>query len=98
VTLNAYAAADRILIDVEDNCGGLPAGNAEQMFRPFIQSDTDKSGLGLGLSIARRSVEFNGGILSVRDVPGSGCIFTIDLPRYLLPTAPSVSLADLVPG
>ena len=98
VTLNAYAAADRILIDVEDNCGGLPAGDAEQMFRPFIQSDTNKSGLGLGLSIARRSVEINGGILSVRDVPGSGCIFTIDLPRHLVPKAPSVALADLVPG
>jgi signal transduction histidine kinase len=98
VTLNAYAAADRILIDVEDNCGGLPAGDAEQMFRPFIQSETNKSGLGLGLSIARRSVEVNGGILSVRDVPGSGCVFTIDLPRHLVPTVPSVALADLVPG
>jgi signal transduction histidine kinase len=98
VTLNAYAAADRILIDVEDNCGGLPAGDAEQMFRPFIQSDTNKSGLGLGLSIARRSVEVNGGILSVRDVPGSGCVFTIDLPRHLVPTVPSIALADLVPG
>jgi signal transduction histidine kinase len=98
VTLNAYAAADRILIDVEDNCGGLPAGDAEQMFRPFIQSDTDKSGLGLGLSIARRSVEVNGGVLSVRDVPGSGCVFTIDLPRHLLPKASSAVLAELIPG
>jgi signal transduction histidine kinase len=47
----------------------------------------DKSGLGLGLSICRRSVEANNGVLSVRDVPGSGCIFTIDLPRHLLPKA-----------
>jgi hypothetical protein len=83
VTLNAYAVADRILIDVEDNCGGLPPGNAETMFRPFTQSGSDKSGLGLGLSIARRSVEANGGVLGVRDVPGSGCVFTIDLPRHL---------------
>jgi len=98
VTLNAYAAADRILIDVEDNCGGLPSGDAERMFRPFIQSDTNKSGLGLGLSIARRSVEVNGGILSVRDIPGSGCIFTIDLPRQVLPDAATLALADLVPG
>jgi signal transduction histidine kinase len=96
VTLNAYAAADRILIDVEDNCGGLPPGNAEQMFRPFTQSDTDRSGLGLGLSIARRSVEVNGGTLSVRDVPGSGCIFTIDLPRHAQPDTIAHALADLV--
>jgi len=83
VTLSAYAVADRILIDVEDNCGGLPPGDAETMFRPFTQSGANKSGLGLGLSIARRSVEANDGILSVRDVPGSGCVFTIDLPRHL---------------
>ncbi|HEX2140452.1 MAG TPA: ATP-binding protein, partial [Woeseiaceae bacterium] len=81
VTLKAYAAGDRIHITVEDNCGGLPAGGAEQIFRPFPQIDDDKSGVGLGLLICRRSVEASGGILSVRDVPGAGCVFTIDLPR-----------------
>lgn len=86
VTLNVYAVADRILIDVEDHCGGLPAGNAELMFRPFAQGNADKSGLGLGLSISRRSVEANGGTLGVRDVPGTGCVFTIDLPRHDLPS------------
>src|SRR5471030_1481195 len=82
VTLNAYAVAYRILIDVKDHCGGLPAGDAETMFLPFVQNSDDKSGLGLGLSIARRSVESNDGTLSVRDVPGTGCIFTINMPRY----------------
>jgi signal transduction histidine kinase len=52
------------------------------MFLPFTQNGTDKTGLGLGLSIARRSVEANNGVLSVRDVPGTGCVFTIALPRY----------------
>ena len=85
VSLNAYASGDRILIDVEDGCGGLPAGDPESMFLPFAQSSADKSGVGLGLSIARRSIEANDGVLSVRDVPGSGCIFTISLPRHSLP-------------
>lgn len=84
VTLNAYALADRILIDVLDHCGGLPPGGAESMFVPFVQEGDDRSGLGLGLSIARRSVEANNGVLSVRDVAGSGCVFTIDLPRHSL--------------
>ncbi len=82
VTLNAYAVADRILIDVEDSCGGLPAGETERLFHPFVQSDHTKSGVGLGLSIARRSVEANDGKLTVRDVPGNGCVFTIDMPRW----------------
>jgi signal transduction histidine kinase len=84
VTLNAYALADRILIDVLDHCGGLSPGSAESMFTPFVQEGEDRSGLGLGLSIARRSVEANGGVLSVRNLPGTGCVFTIDLPRHSL--------------
>jgi signal transduction histidine kinase len=49
---------------------------------PYAQSGEDRSGLGLGLDISRRGVEANGGILRVRDIPGSGCVFTIDLPRH----------------
>lgn len=82
VSLKAYAKGDRILIDVSDQCGGLPDGNSEKLFTPFKQVDKNKSGVGLGLSIARRSVESSAGILSVRDVPGVGCIFTINLPRH----------------
>jgi signal transduction histidine kinase len=85
VSVHAYAVADRILIDVEDHCGGLPPGSAEQIFRPFEQSGKDRSGLGLGLAICRRSIEANNGFVRVRDVPGSGCVFTIDLPRRVLP-------------
>jgi signal transduction histidine kinase/CheY-like chemotaxis protein len=91
VSLNAYAAADRILIDVEDHCGGLPPHAAEKMFVPFTQSSADKTGLGLGLSLSQRSVKANNGILGVRNIPGSGCIFTIDLPRHALPKPTRVS-------
>lgn len=84
VTLEAYAIGERVLIDVKDQCGGLPPGDAEKMFTPFTQHSDDKTGMGLGLSIARKTVEADGGILSVKDMPGTGCVFTIDLPRYSL--------------
>jgi signal transduction histidine kinase len=87
VSLNAYAAADRVVIDVEDQCGGLALGAAETMFEPFAQAGDAVSGVGLGLSICRRAVESNDGILSVRDLPGRGCIFTIDLPRRAIPAS-----------
>ena len=90
VSLNARSSADRVLIEVEDHCGGLPPGDAEKMFAPFAQGGTNKSGLGLGLAICQRSVEANMGVLSVRDLPGSGCAFTIDLPRHLLPEPATV--------
>jgi signal transduction histidine kinase len=81
VRLHAYAISNRVLIDVEDRCGGLAAGAVNKMFLPFAQNGEDRSGLGLGLDISRRGVEANGGILRVRDLPGIGCVFTIDLPR-----------------
>jgi signal transduction histidine kinase len=87
VKLNAYAEADRILICVQDSGPGLAPGEAESIFVPFRQNGTDKSGFGRGLAICRRSTEINNGILSVRNVPGAGCIFTIDLPRRSLPEA-----------
>ena len=87
VLLRVFAQGDRILIEVEDKCGGLPSGGFEKMFLPFTQSGTNKTGLGLGLSISRRSVEANGGTLTVRDRPGLGCVFLIDLPRHVMPAS-----------
>jgi signal transduction histidine kinase len=80
VSLRARASADRVLIEVEDECGGLPAGDPALMFRPFERRSIDRTGLGLGLSISRRGVEANGGKLDVHNKPGKGCIFIIDLP------------------
>jgi signal transduction histidine kinase len=81
VSLAAHSEIDRILIEVEDECGGLPEGKAEQMFRPFEQLGAERTGVGLGLPLSRRGVEANGGKLYVRSVPGIGCMFTVDLPR-----------------
>lgn len=82
--LHAYRTGDRVWIEVKDNCGGLPAGFADTMFNPFTQGSHDRSGLGLGLSIARRAVEADGGSLTVRDVPGTGCVFTVCIPHCSL--------------
>ncbi len=85
VRLNAYQKNERIFVTVEDHCGGLPAGATNTLLVPFVQSGADRSGLGLGLDICRRSAEANGGILRIRDRPGVGCAFTIELPQYRAP-------------
>ena len=87
VTLGTRATDDHILVDVFDECGGLPPGKVEELFRPFVRASSDRSGLGLGLSIALSATRANSGDLSVRDIPGAGCVFTIALPR-----APSPSI------
>jgi signal transduction histidine kinase len=85
VTVRTQLIGPRVVIDVVDQCGGLPAGSAEALFRPFEQRGSDRSGLGLGLAIVRRDVEANGGTIHVRDVPGEGCVFSIHLPRATAP-------------
>jgi signal transduction histidine kinase len=81
VSLRTSTTAHRVLIEIADECGGLPPGKAEELFGAFKQRGNDRSGLGLGLFISRRGVEANDGLIHVRDVPGHGCVFTIDLPR-----------------
>jgi two-component sensor histidine kinase len=81
ITVRAHTAGERVLIDVQDECGGLPPGKAENLFRPFEQRGADRTGLGLGLSISLKGVRASGGEIHVRDLPGSGCMFTVDLPR-----------------
>jgi signal transduction histidine kinase len=86
VQLRAYGQDNRIIIEVQDHCGGLPPGSVERIFIPFAQHNDDKTGLGLGLSIARQNITAEGGTLSVRDLPGTGCVFIVSLPRYALRT------------
>ena len=81
VLLRTLSSADRVLIEVEDECGGLPKGNPEDLFQLFEQRSCDRSGVGLGLAISRCGVEVNGGKLHARNLPDRGCVFTIDLPR-----------------
>jgi signal transduction histidine kinase len=71
---------DLVRIEVEDQCGGLPDGKVEELFRPYERGSRDTSGIGMGLSISRKSVEACGGTLSARGLPGRGCIFTVELP------------------
>jgi signal transduction histidine kinase len=91
VTLRASASSDRVLIEVEDECGGLPDGNVNVVFEPFEQRSADRTGLGLGLAISRSGAEANDGRVYARNLPDHGCIFTIDLPRVAFsPAATSV--------
>jgi signal transduction histidine kinase len=80
ITIESSVKDGRVLLAVADECGGLPPGKAEALFEPFEQRGADRSGLGLGLTIALKAVESSGGALHVENHPGSGCVFTIDLP------------------
>ena len=85
VTLSVGTTAERVLIEIQDECGGLPSGNVNELFRPFEQRSGDRTGLGLGLAFSRWGAEANDGRIYARNLPDQGCVFTIDLPRLPVP-------------
>ena len=46
VTLRVGASAERVLIEIQDECGGLPEGSVDELFRPFEQRGADRTGSG----------------------------------------------------
>lgn len=84
VVVRAIDKRETVAVEVEDQCGGLPKGRIEELFRPFSQKGADRSGAGLGLALSRRAMELNKGSLTAVDLPGKGCVFTFTLPK---PTA-----------
>jgi signal transduction histidine kinase len=88
VVLRARAEQGRLLIETEDECGGIPPGKGD-LFQAFgDRRGSDRSGLGLGLSIARNAVRTHGGETSIRNMPGKGCVFIIDVPLAAAESAP----------
>ena len=90
VTLRVGASAERVLIEVQDECGGLTGGDISELFRPFEQRGADRTGLGIGLAFSRWGAEANGGRLYARNLPDRGCVFTVDLPRVPVPALATV--------
>lgn len=87
VTLRVAASAERVLIEVQDECGGIPSADLSELFNPFEQRNADRTGLGIGLAFSRRGVEANRGRIYARNVADTGCVFTVDLPRVAAPVA-----------
>ena len=80
VVLRARAEDRRLILEVEDECGGFPESKGD-LFQVFgDRRGSDRSGLGLGLSIARKAMRAHGGDIHVRNIPGKGCVFVIEVP------------------
>jgi signal transduction histidine kinase len=80
VVLRTLHDEGRVRFEVEDECGGIPDGS-DDPFKAFTaRRQKDRTGLGLGLSIARKAVRLHGGDIYFRNLPGKGCVFVIDVP------------------
>ena len=80
VRVRAGPAGDRVEISVIDTGPGIPAGQREEIFRPFQRRGDSPGGLGLGLAIAKGFTEAMRGTLNVEETPGGGATFVFSLP------------------
>jgi two-component system sensor histidine kinase MtrB len=86
VTVRVGADDGHLLLSVEDQGPGIPAGAVPRLFERFFKADParhrgDGRGSGLGLAIARENAHLHGGEIAVQSAPGRGARFTLRLPR-----------------
>jgi two-component system sensor histidine kinase KdpD len=81
VEITAAAGATSAKLAIVDHGPGVPAEEHEQLFTPFRRADDrDRSGLGLGLSVARGFAEAMGGGLAADHSVGGGLTMRLRLP------------------
>ncbi|RSB47243.1 histidine kinase [Brevundimonas sp. 357] len=83
VVLRAAWIEDRIRIEVIDRGAGLSEEKQAQLFEPFNRLGLERStveGHGVGLTLAKRLVELQGGDIGVISAVGQGANFWVELP------------------
>ncbi|HVL89744.1 MAG TPA: ATP-binding protein, partial [Actinomycetota bacterium] len=83
VTVTAAEEASLVAVSVTDTGPGMTGEEAATIFEPFERTSKARGieGAGLGLALARRFVEIQGGTIDVRTAPGKGATFRFTLPR-----------------
>jgi two-component system sensor histidine kinase KdpD len=88
VDIEVSRQGEWLALSVADRGPGVPASERERIFAPFYRPagvSPDAGGAGLGLAIARRLAEAQGGTLAYAERLGGGSIFTLCLPAASLP-------------
>ena len=69
-----------VKVEIEDTGVGIYESELEKIFEPFYTTKTGMRGVGLGLAIAKKFIEANGGQIEVESRVGQGSTFKVDLP------------------
>ncbi|HEX6909625.1 MAG TPA: GAF domain-containing sensor histidine kinase [Longimicrobium sp.] len=98
VEVRCAPAAGGITVEVTDHGPGIPPSDLERIFDDFVQLGEPGVGTGLGLPIARRLAELQGGSLRVESAPGRGSTFRLFLPGVAPDVAPTAGFPSFLPS
>jgi signal transduction histidine kinase len=93
IGVRAEADGADVVVAVVDRGAGIPLAERERVFDRFYQSPSNlpsQRGTGIGLTIAKRFTEMQGGRISVESEPGMGSTFFVAMPA----ATPSSVLAE----
>ncbi|HSH73113.1 MAG TPA: ATP-binding protein [Methylophilaceae bacterium] len=82
--VNHDPAAKLMSLTISDQGPGVPPGELESIFHPFVRGSTANNGdgHGVGLAIAKQVVEAHGGTIVARNRPNGGLVVEIALPYF----------------
>jgi signal transduction histidine kinase len=85
VSMSAEETEQTVRVSVRDNGVGISPEDQERIFDKFFRSEDDnvrqRTGHGLGLSLAREIIQLHHGTLSVNSVPGEGSEFIVEFSK-----------------
>lgn len=81
IFIKFYEEPEYLVLELEDNAGGIPEDIIKKIFEPYFSTKSDKNGTGLGLYMCKTIIEKHSkGKLSVSNSK-IGAVFKIKLPR-----------------
>ena len=78
LTLDASTDGEVVTLEARDTGAGMDEEALARVFEPYFSTKT--TGTGLGLPIARRNIELNGGTIDVESGKGRGTTVVVTLP------------------
>jgi len=80
IEIESKTLSDKIIIQVQDNAGGIPKEIIGKIFEPYFTTKFKDKGTGVGLSMTYNIIKKMGGKLEVRNSK-NGALFKIILPK-----------------
>ena len=89
--MSSHREADRVVLRVWDNGGGIPSEIIDNIFNPFFTTKPTDQGTGLGLALSSDIARQHGGLIRVETEPGESTTMIVELPLADTPIAPTPS-------